>query len=898
MPLTVGTQLGSHEITALLGKGGMGEVYRARDLKLKREVAIKLLPDEFASDSDRVIRFQREAEVLASLVHPNIAGIYDIQESKGTRFLILELVEGETLADHIARGPIPVDEALAIAVQICEALEAAHEKGIVHRDLKPANVKLTPEGKVKVLDFGLAKVMERATAEPDLSNSPTLITGSMAVMIMGTAAYLSPEQARGRPGDPRSDIFAFGCVLYEMLTGHQAFHGEDASDILASVLKIDADFNRLPDKLNPRLTDLLRRCLAKNRKERWYAVGDIRIELQSIQAQSQRPELTVRAHTPLWRRTVPAVVAAVLAAGAVAAFMWIERPAPSPERVVRYSFNLPKDQNFSRVGRPVIAVSHDGTRIAYVANNQLYLKSLHEVEAKPIPGTNQDVSTPLFSPDGKWIAYFSSPKRKLEKIPVTGGAAVTLAENIDLPYEASWESNGQIVMGQPMGIVSVPDTGGKPETLIAANPNEILDGPQLLPKGEVLFTRALFSGDLDTRWDTAQIVVQNLKTGERKVIVQSGSGARYLPTGHLVYTVGATVYAVPFDPRKLQVLAGPVPVLEGVRRSQLATTGAAFFSLSDDGSLAYIPGGTTADLPRVLALADRSGGTRVLPLPPASYDVPRFSPDGKHVAVGIRDAREFNIWIYDLEGSTSIRRLTFGGRNQVPAWTPDGKRIVFRSDRDGEGLYWQAADGSGVAERLSTAEKYTYHSPLGWTPDAKTLAFYVASPTGGGSVWTLNLDGDRKPKPLVVSTTVLSNIRRISFSPDGQWIAYSSNEESNFSVYVQPYPPTGAKYKISTIGAGDSPVWSHDGKELVFSSGTGLKFVDVQTKPAFSSSEPKPLPITIELTQGRPYDITQDGKTFLVMQRPNETTSSEKPVLQINVVLNWFRELQERVPVK
>jgi serine/threonine-protein kinase len=899
MPLSIGTQLGSHEITALLGKGGMGEVYRARDSKLKREVAIKILPDEFGGDSDRVIRFQREAEVLASLIHPNIAGIYDIQESRGTRFLILELVEGETLADHIARGPIPVDEALAIAVQICEALEAAHEKGIVHRDLKPANVKLTPEGKVKVLDFGLAKVMERTTAEPDLSNSPTLITGSMAVMIMGTAAYLSPEQARGRPADPRSDIFAFGCILYEMLTGHQAFHGEDASDILASVLKIDADFNRLPDNLNPRFTDLLRRCLAKNRKERWYAAGDIRIELQSIQAQPPRTDATVRAHTPLWRRAIPAVAAAILTAGAVTTVMWIERPVPGSGHVARYSFNLPKDQNFTRVGRPVLAISHDGTRIAYVANGQLYLKSLNELEAKAIPGTNQDVSTPLFSPDGKWIAYFRAQEKKLEKIPVTGGAAVPLAENIELPFGASWESDGQILMGQvPQGIVSVPDTGGKPETLIAAKQNEILDGPQLLPNGEILFTIAIFTGDLEDRWDTSQIVAQNLKTGDRKVIVQSGSLVRYLPTGHLVYSVGATVYAVPFDPRRLQALAGPVPVLEGVRRSQTGTTGATFFSLSDDGSLAYIPGGTTTDFSRVLVLADRSGAPRVLPLPVAGYDIPRFSPDGKHIAVGIRAAREFNIWIYDLEGSTSIRRLTFGGRNQGPAWTPDGKRIVFRSDRDGEGLYWQAADGNGVAERLSTAEKDTYQSPLGWTPDGKTLAFYVSAPTGGGSVWTLNLDGDRKPKPLVVSSTVLSNVRRISFSPDGQWIAYSSNEESNFSVYVQPYPPTGAKYKISTKGGGDSPLWSHDGKQLVFSSGTGLKFVDVQTKPGFSSGEPKPLPITIENTQGRPYDVTQDGKTFLVMQRPAETGSSEKAGLQINVVLNWFRELQERVPVK
>jgi Tol biopolymer transport system component len=476
---------------------------------------------------------------------------------------------------------------------------------------------------------------------------------------------------------------------------------------------------------------------------------------------------------------------------------------------------------------------------------------------------------------------------------------VTLAENVELPFEASWESNGQILMGQvPKGIVSVPDTGGKAETLIAAKPNEILDGPQLLPNGVILFTVAFFIGDLDARWDTAQVVAQNLKTGERKVIVQGGSGARYLPTGHLVYAVGATLFAVPFDPGKLQVLAGAVPVLEGVRRSQSGTTAAAFFSLSDDGSLAYIPGGTTTDTPRVLALTDRSGGTKVLPLLPAGYDVPRFSPDGKHIAVGIRDTREFNIWIYDLDGSTSIRRLTFGGKNQVPAWTPDGKRIVYRSDRDGEGLYWQAADGSGVAERLSTAEKDTYQFPLGWTPDGKTLGFYVSLPSGGGSVWTLNLEGDRKPKPLVMSTTVLTNMRRISFSSDGQWIAYSSNEESNFSVYVQPYPPTGAKYKISTKGGGDSPLWSHDGKQLVFASLGRLMVADVQTKPAFAVSEPKSLPITFENTQGRPYDITQDGKTFLVMQRPAESGSSERLALQIDVVLNWFRELQERVPVK
>jgi len=903
MPITIGTQFGSYEITALLGKGGMGEVYRARDIKLKREVAIKILPEAFSLDTDRVSRFQREAELLASLNHPNIAGIYDVQEAQGTRFLVLELVEGETLADRIARGPIPVEEALGIAMQICEALEGAHEKGIIHRDLKPSNVKLTPDGKVKVLDFGLAKAMESTPENAALSHSPTLVTGSMSGMIIGTAAYMSPEQARGRTADQRSDVFALGCVLYEMLTGRQAFHGEDVSDILASVMKIDADFTRLPGDLNPRLAALLRRCLAKNRKERWYAIGDIRVEINSILTEPERPG-TVAAvvKQPLWKRAVPVVAAALLAAAATAAVISFNRPAPQPRHVARYSFTLPKDQDFSRAGRQVVAISHDGTKIVYVANGQLYLKSLGEVDAKPISGSNQDPGSPMFSPDGQWIAFFVAGGRNLKKIALAGGASVTLSEGVDFPFGASWSSDDQIVIGQgPKGIVRVPAGGGKPETLIVPKPNEVLDGPQFLPNGELLFTVASLQAAPDARWDTAQVVAQNVKTGERRVLVQAGSEARYIPTGHLLYSVGSTVYAVPIDGKNFRVTAGPVPVLEGVRRSGAATTGAAFFNVSDDGSLVFIPGGVNADTPRVLVLADRSGVKKALPLPPAGYDNPRISPDGKHLAVGIGDAKEFNVWVYDLGANTSIRRLTFGGRNQVPAWTPDSKRILFRSDRgEGEGLFWQAADGSGAAERLTTADKATYHAPLEVTPDGKTLAFFVSSGTGGGSSWTLALDGDRKPKPLLThsSPTAGSNMRRISFSPDGQWIAYSSNEESDFNVYVQPFPLTGAKYKISTKDGGDSPLWSHDGKQLIFAVGRRLMSVDIQTKPAFTFSEPKPLPIEFENTQGRPYDITPDGKQLLVMQRPQESETVEKSALQINVVLNWLEELKQRVPVK
>jgi serine/threonine-protein kinase len=904
MPLTIGSQLGSHEITALLGKGGMGEVYRARDLKLKREVAIKILPEEFSRDSDRVSRFQREAEVLASLNHPNIAAIHDLEEANGARYLVLELVEGETLADRIARGPLPVEEALNIAIQICEALEAAHERGIIHRDLKPANIKLTGDARVKVLDFGLAKAMENTPPGATLSNSPTLLSGSMAGMIVGTAAYMSPEQARGRTADQRSDVFAFGCVLYEMLTGRQAFNGEDVSDILAAVMRVEADFNQLPNGLNPRLVELLRQCMAKNRKERRYSVGDVRLEIRSILTEPERlPVAVPTPATPFWKRAVLPIVAAVLGASVAAAALWITRPVPQARRVVRYSYTLPKDQDFTRTGRQVLAISHDGSKLVYVANNQLYLKSIGEVEAKPIPGTNQDPNTPMFSPDGEWIAFYAVPEGKLKKIPLAGGASVTLAEMIDNPFGASWAANDQILIGQGRkGIVRVPSGGGQPETVITAKPDEAFNGPEFLPNGQdVLFTavNAAVSATLTTpaeRWDSARIVVQNLQSGTRRVVVQGGSEAHYTPTGHLIYMVGGTVRAVPFDLKKLQVTGGPVPVLEGVRRAVGAQTAATFLSFSDDGSLIWVPGSSEEAL-RILALVDRSGSRKVLSLSHAGYDMPRVSPDGKHLAVGIRESKDFNIWIYDLDGKTSIRRLTNGGNNQMPAWTPDSKRIAFRSDRDGEGIYWQAADGSGAAERLIATDKDNlYDMPLEWTPDGKTLVFFIARGDGGGTVWTLALDGNRKPQPLFTSTS--KNMRRTSFSPDGRWIAYSSNEEGNFGVYVQPFPPTGAKYKISAKEVADSPLWTPDGKQIVFVSIQRLMSVDVQTTPSFTISDPKALPIKIENTQGRPYDITRDSKQFLVMQRPDESVTPEKTSPQINVVLNWFREVQERVPVK
>src|SRR5262245_9698107 len=478
MALTIGTQLGSMEVTALIGRGGMGEVYRARDTKLKRDVAIKILPDEFSRDAGRVSRFQREAEVLASLNHPNIAAIYDLQESNGSRFLILELIEGETLADRIARGPIPVEEALDIAKYICEALEAAHEKGIVHRDLKPANVKITPEGKVKVLDFGLAKAMETQSPSATLSNSPTTLSGTMGGVIIGTAAYMSPEQARGRAADQRSDVFAFGCVVFEMLTGRQAFQGEDVSDVLASVIKGDVDLRLLPANLNPRLNELLHRCLARDRKRRWHAIADVRLELETIIADPRGQRVLAAGspkRKPVWKRSLP-IVAAILLTFAIAAIVLRNPRSSPPLAVTRFAISLPEGQTFTNPGRHLIAVSSDGANLVYVANQRLYVRSMSDMQIRPISGSEGGlgVTTPFFSPDGRWVGFYDTSTQKLKKIAITGGPAIDICD-LTNPFGVSWAADNQIFAGQgPKGILRVSaDGGGKPQQAVAVQPGEV-----------------------------------------------------------------------------------------------------------------------------------------------------------------------------------------------------------------------------------------------------------------------------------------------------------------------------------------------------------------------------------------------------------------------------------------
>jgi serine/threonine-protein kinase len=897
MALTIGSQLGSHEIVALLGKGGMGEVYRARDLKLKREVAIKILPEEFSRDSDRISRFQREAEVLASLNHPNIAGIYDLAEASGTRFLVLELVEGETLADRILRGPIPVREALKIAIQICEALEAAHERGIIHRDLKPANVKLTADGKVKVLDFGLAKAMESTPASPTLSNSPTLLSGSMSGMIVGTAAYMSPEQAKGRAVDRRTDIFAFGCVLYEMLTGKRTFDGDDVTDILGAVLRIEPDWSALPKNSPVGLRNLLRLCLEKNVKNRRSDATDLRLDIEQVLQESVNPapkpiELVKQ---PFWKRALFAVVLILVGAVIATVITWQMRPLSSAA-IILFSYVLPTEQGFTGLGRHILTLSPDGSNLVFVGNSQLYLKRMSDLEAKSIPGTMQQINTPFFSPDGNWIGFFVIPEGKLKKIAISGGASVEIAD-VSNPYGATWYAQDSILVGQgPKGIIRVPAGGGKSETVIPAKKNEVLQTPQVLPGGdEVLFTVAGTTGD--DRWDKAQIVVQSLKTGKRKPLGLTGSDARYVPTGHIVYAVGSNLFAVAFDAKKLHVTSGPVSIIQdvmGSRQVDRAATAATFFSFSSNGHLAYVPV-PSAQSNETVTLVDLAGTRKVLALMPGKYSAPRISPDGKQVALEVQEGKDVNIVVYDLEATSEPRALTFGGKNISPVWTHNSQRIIYQSDRDGDrGIFWQRADGSDSPARLTALEKDVSLFPDSVSPDGK-IAF-----RRDGAISILSLD-DQKIKAFIPRPPngVVANG---AFSKDGHWFAYQSSENLSFQIYVQRFP-TGGRFQITTKGNNGYPLWSPDGKRLFYAhleSSGGVPRVmaaDVQTEPTFKVLKTTPLLVHDFLGgpgQPRNFD-TFDGKQFVVLLPPEQ--SGAKPAFQINTVLNWFEELKQRAPV-
>jgi serine/threonine-protein kinase len=900
----IGKELLHYQVEEHIGSGGMGDVFRARDTKLGRVVAMKILPDIFAQDRERVSRFEREAKMLASLNHANIAALYGLEQAGGKHFLIMELVEGETLGQRIARGPIPVEEALKIALQIAEALEAAHDKGIIHRDLKPSNVKITPEGKVKVLDFGLAKALDSSPVPADPSNSPTMsVLATNVGVILGTAGYMSPEQAKGRAADQRSDVFAFGCVLYEMLTGRLTFEGETVTEVLASVLKQEADFSLLPQNIHSRVLELIRRCLAKDPKKRWHAAADIRVEIETILTESsglKAPEVHVVEHRPLWKRLVPVVVTAIFVAAVTTGVVWNVRPETRPPEVSRFSFVLPEGQSLTRLGRPVVDISPDGQNIVYVANQQLYLRPISDVDARPINGTNQDVAEPFFSPDGRWIGFYANADKKLKKISINGGTAVTICE-CEFPLNASWTPDNQILFASAQrgkGIFRVSANGGNPEAVISAKPEEFMAGPVLLPdRDHVLFSVAV-NGAAD-RWDTAKIAVESLSSHTRKILIEGGSGARYLPTGQIMYNLGGSVFVVPFDAGRLTIAGGPVPVIENVERST-ATSGAAQMAFADNGSMVYVVAFRRAQQKEMkLAWVGRSGKANELPLPAGTYLEPRISPDGKQIAIlKVDDQGNSSLWVYEVSGATAMRRLTFDSVD-YPVWTPDSQRIVYKSLTAGGTLFWQRADGNSPAEQL---EKTQIGEPNTVSPDGKNLIYHHDG--GGGALWLMPLIGDRTPKALIEEK---GSPYQSSLSPDGKWIAYASGgggpgRSGGNQVYVQPFPPlNGVKYQITTKG-GAEPLWSPDGKQLFYAVGNAprsLISVDIRTVPTFAFANPTELPIRpVSRVTGnlRAYDIAPDGKQFLIASYGSATseTPAPPPQAQLRITLNWFEELKQR----
>jgi len=858
----------------------MGEVYRARDTKLKRDVAIKILPEEFSHDRDRVNRFQREAEVLALLNHPNIAAIYDLQEAGGAQLLVLELVEGETLAGRIARGPILVEEALSIAKSICEALEAAHEKGIIHRDLKPANVKLTTDGKVKVLDFGLAKAFETPAAGMNLSNSPTLISGSVPGVILGTAAYMAPEQAKGKTVDRRADIWAFGVVLYEMLTGRMLFSDETVSETMAAVIMKAPDWTALPPNIPAHVRDLLRRCLVKEPRNRLRDIGDARMAIEEVQNGAE-VEGDV-AHAPVRRRSRALVgIAAVLfslaifSLGALSFVYFFNRGTP-PE--IRVEVNTPSTTDpFS------FAISPDGRLLVFSASNegksQLWVRPLDSLAARPLPGTD-GANLPFWSPDSTSIGFFADGR--LKRIDILGGVPQVVAK-APSGRGGAWNRGGTILFAPGVGaLFKVLATGGEAVAVTRLETAQTAHKfPQFLPDGRHFLyfvqggpAQGIYAGSLDG--------------GSSKWLADADAGAVVSPSGFLLFLRQTNLFAQAFDFKRQELSGNPLPVAEQAAHDVL--TSAAGFSASS-GIVAYRIG--SAGAARQLMWLDRSGksvGTIGAPDTVGLTDV-ELSPDGKRVAVARTVNGDQDVWLIDTARGVPTRFTFDAAIDAYPVWSSDGRRVVFESNRKGVfNLYWKLSDGAGADELLLESDQNK--APADWSSDGRFLLFRSNDPQTGHDLWVLPVSGDKKPFPFLKTPFVELDGQ---FSPDGKWIAYQSNESGRFEIYVQPFPGPGGKFQISTNG-GAQPRWNKNGKEIFYVSLDSKMMVapvklsaDGQSLESWTPAvlfpvriAGGPLPGT---TNKQQYAVSSDGQRFLVNLVADEHAASP-----ITLILNWHPE--------
>ena len=919
MTIGPGARFGAYEITGLIGAGGMGEVFRARDTTLGRDVAVKVLPQAFATDGDRLARLEREARTLASLNHPNIATIHGFEQAPAVagqpavRALVLELVEGQTLEELIdthrsSNGGVPVGEALGLARQILAALEAAHEHGVVHRDLKPANVKVRPDGVVKVLDFGLAKLVEPGSGSASsaaLSLSPTMTSPALmtgAGVILGTAAYMAPEQARGRAVDKRADIWAFGCVLYEMLTRRRPFDGEDVAAVLAGVIKSDPDWTLLPSEVPASVRTVLERCLQKDPQQRLRDVGDVRLALDGVLTTREVTEVRVEVpaaaptvlRAPWWRRT-PAVAAAALTIGAAAAgaTAWQLRTPEAP-RVTRLTIAHDGPEAIAPTNTSNVTITPDGRRVVYLAGqplqgSRMFMRSLDSLASTLVATGDGNVFDLSMSPDGQWVG-FGAPGAMLKKVSLDSGTIVTVVERPNAGAGnlrgAAWTPDGRVVLGgNPAdGLRAYAASGGSEFEQITKPDNEFHQRPALLPGGRALLFTSVPTGQPTE----GKVSIADLSSGAIKKLFPGGMPV-YVPTGHIVYAFEGSLRAVVFDAETLQVRGSPVTVADGV-----ATTlsGSGNFAVSANGTLVYVagrPGGGA----RRLVWVDRAGKEEPLAAPERAYAYARFSPDGTRIALDVRDQQN-DIWVWDVTRQT-LTRLTFDpGLNRSPVWTPDGRRIAYSVARDdGEAAFWKSADGSGAPEELQTGEE-KYVSPMAFTPDGATFLF--ASPLQTPfNIWRASVTGDRKAEHVLDAEFSETNAE---VSYDGRWMAYQSDESGRPEVYVRPWPDVNAgRWQVST-GGGTRPLWSRDGRELFYFVQGSVMSVPLRAGATFSAGTPAAVikGDYIAPQAGRQYDVTADGKRFLMI-KDAASDGGAQTRNQIVVVQNWFDELKRLVPV-
>ena len=888
----VGTTLGHYRLESKLGEGGMGVVYKATDTCLGRHVAVKLLREPFLADAERLARLKREARALASLNNPNIAAIHGLEQDNGQQFLVLEYVPGETLADRIARGPLPLQDALSAARHVADGLEAAHAKGIIHRDLKPGNIKIGDDGCVKVLDFGLAKAVE-PTATSDTAETITAHSGATEPgMIVGTVPYMSPEQAAGKPMDSRTDIWSFGCVLYEMLSGKRAFTGSSTTEVLASILQSEPDWGALPEGVPENVQCLLRRCLRKDPRTRLRDIGDARIELDDTLAGRVQPA----APPP---RSIRTPVAAAAAAGVLVGlalagtWAWNRVAAAGPPSVVRFAFDLPQGQAFRPTWNPNLAFSPTSETLAYSISgppSTTYLRRLDELDSKPLASA-PGMGIPVFSPDGRYLLGMDTANLMLKKVALSGGAPVPFA-SYDMAFRGDWApDNYYYWTSHYFGpVIRTPGSGGKEERVTELDLDKqerTHRHPQMLPDAKTLiFT--VSTGGIES-FDDASIQAYNLQTKSRKILVQGGFFPLYSRSGHILYARAGNVYAVPFDASRIEVTGPPVKVADGVFMSTNA--GSAYFALSRTGALAYAVGQAEGGQ-RSAVWVDRDGKAAPLPLPQRSYLFPRVSPDGKQLAIEV-EGTNHDLYLYDFARGV-MSKMTTDGMSHSPVWTSDGKYLGYRSWKEGTMTMWRMpADRSGPEERLTPVG--TRQGLSAFSPDGRYAVFNSMEPGMRSDIWFVSLDGERKPQPLIRTRFAEGSAR---FSPDGKWVVYCSAESGRAEVYVQPWPGPGPKIQISSDG-GTDPIWSRDGKEIFYRNEDKMMVVSVSAGSAFRAATPKLLwegrySHGMSSSCGMPgatasnYDVTADGRRFLMIRDADQGAMSTRVV----VVLNFVEELK------